>query len=383
MGIQTIETGRLTIGQQNRNKDMKTNRLLDKVYGALIGAAIGDAMGGPVEGFSYADIEKEYGTVDRLLPYHPNIPIAVHGPFDLCAGAYTDDSRMSKIFAQAIVKKGASINSRDIAKAYIEYYFHAKNDLERGFIDEYYHKAIYMDKKEIFGGQPTNGAVMGIAPFGVITPCNPCKAHDDAFEAMFMTVGYARYAASMAAAAISSAMKESADYRVVVSDMLEAVHRHNSFVEGAGWSECPMYGYIGRKPEYLVEDGIRVAEKYTDAASMREELYQTVVQEFFADGAESLAIAMSFFWQAKGDFIRSVTGCVNFGRDNDSSAGIAGAIAGALNGAGAIPQEWVELVETVNEGPTFLELAKGICAIIEAEFSQQKQMVEDLGALLQ
>lgn len=361
---------------------MSANRLFEKVYGALIGAAIGDAMGGPVEGFSYQDIEKEYGTVDRLLPYHPNISIAVHGPFDLRAGAYTDDSRMSKIFAQAMVKKGAPVNSRDIAKAYIEYYFHAKNDLERGFIDEYYHKAIYMDKKEIFGGQPTNGAVMGIAPFGVITPCDPEKAHDDAFEAMFMTVGYARYAASMAAAAISSAMKAAADYRLVVSDMLKAVERHKGFVEGPGWAECPMYGYIGRKPEYLVEDGIRVAEKYPDASSMREELYRTVVQEFFADGAESLAIAVSFLWQAKGDFVGSVTGCVNFGRDNDSSAGIAGAIAGALNGVTAIPREWVELVETVNEGPTFYELAEGICAIIQADYARQQQRVEDLGKLL-
>jgi hypothetical protein len=35
---------------------------------------------------------------------------------------------------------------------------------------------------------------------------------------------------------------------------------------------------------------------------------------------------------------------VNYGRDSDSIATMAGAITGALGGAGAIPNEWVEQV---------------------------------------
>lgn len=360
---------------------MNESKLFKKVYGALIGSAIGDAMGGPVEGFDYQRIEKDYGLVDTLLPY-TEIPIAVHGPFDLKAGCYTDDSRMCKIFARAIVKKGDVANSRDIAKTFIEYFFTAKTQMEKDFIEEYYNKAIYMDKKEIFGGQPTNGAIMGIAPLGVITPCNPQKAHDDAFEAIFTTVGYARYAASMAAAAISSAMKEGGSYQSVISDMLEAVGKHKSCVEDSGWGECPMYPYVGKKPENLVEECVKVAEKYDDIYEVREELYQTVVQEFFADGAESLAIAMAFFALAKGDFVKSVIGCVNFGRDNDSSASVVGAVAGAFNGVDAIPKEWVDLVEEVNEGPTFYELAEQICSIIERNYRCEKEVVENLNKLM-
>ncbi|QUH24597.1 ADP-ribosylglycohydrolase family protein [Serpentinicella alkaliphila] len=43
------------------------DRLYYKVYGSLIGAAIGDAMGRPVETYHYEEISKEYGWIDNLL----------------------------------------------------------------------------------------------------------------------------------------------------------------------------------------------------------------------------------------------------------------------------------------------------------------------------
>ena len=46
---------------------------LDAVYGCLIGGAIGDAMGAPVENWHHADIKKEYGKVERFLPGHRGI----------------------------------------------------------------------------------------------------------------------------------------------------------------------------------------------------------------------------------------------------------------------------------------------------------------------
>lgn len=361
---------------------MSDSLLFKKVYGALIGAAIGDAMGGVVEGFSYQKIQEKYGVVDTLLPYDEEIAIAVHGPFALQAGSYTDDSRMAKIFAQAMIEKGAVANSHDLAKAFAQYYFNATTDLEKDFIEEYYNKGIYRETKEIFGGQPTNGAIMGIAPYGVIAACDPERAHDDAFEAMFTTVGYARYAASMAAAAIAAAMKQGATCQSVVEEMMKAVKKHKARVEGPGWADCHMYPYVGRKTEKLVEDCLEATRQYDDILEVRPRLYETVVQEFFADGAESLAIAVTFFVLAKGDFTKTVTGCVNFGRDNDSSASIAGAMAGALGGVDAIPSEWVDLVETVNPGPTFRELAQGLCAIIEKECTEKKAVVNQLEQLL-
>ena len=55
---------------------------------------------------------------------------------------------------------------------------------------------------------------------------------------------------------------------------------------------------------------------------------------------EELPIAIGYFLMADGRYVDSVLGCVNYGRDFDSIAAMAGAIAGALGGLSAIPVEW-------------------------------------------
>ena len=47
---------------------------------------------------------------------------------------------------------------------------------------------------------------------------------------------------------------------------------------------------------------------------------------------EEVPVALGFLVVANGDFEQSIFGAANYGRDNDSIAGMAGAIAGALHG---------------------------------------------------
>jgi len=58
---------------------LQESPLFKRVYGALIGSAIGDAMGGSVEMLPFEEIERKYGVVDELLPYLDKEPSA-HGP---------------------------------------------------------------------------------------------------------------------------------------------------------------------------------------------------------------------------------------------------------------------------------------------------------------
>jgi ADP-ribosylglycohydrolase len=44
----------------------------------------------------------------------------------------------------------------------------------------------------------------------------------------------------------------------------------------------------------------------------------------------------------KGDFIDGIIYAGNFGRDADTLAALVGALAGAKNGAGVIPADWIE-----------------------------------------
>ncbi len=357
------------------------DRLLDRVYGALIGSAIGDAMGGPVEMQSYEEIAAAHGWVDRLLPYPPERQLGAHGPWAREAGAYTDDSRMSKLFCDAIIGTGRATTSGDLRRMYAEKY-NAAHDLERDFLEEYYFKAMYGDAKQIFGGQPTNGAVMAIAPYGAVCPCNPQRAFDQAFEAMFIVEGYSRHSAAMAAAGIAAAMIPGITAREVVERMLTCVREHKQRVEGPLWSGSAWYQVVGRKNEALIDRAIEIAERHGDTRTLQAELLDVVRQQFPADGAESLAIAMCMFLAADGDYRATVEGCVNFGRDCDSSASVAGAIAGALSGANAIPSEWREAVEAVNPAPTFMTLAEGICDVVRSGHEAQERVVCDVRALL-
>ena len=67
----------------------------DRAIGAYIGAAIGDAMGGPVECNHAARIKRTVGEITGLLPYaKPYTLIDLHPGYALRAdaGAVTDDT---------------------------------------------------------------------------------------------------------------------------------------------------------------------------------------------------------------------------------------------------------------------------------------------------
>ena len=66
------------------------------------------------------------------------------------------------------------------------------------------------------------------------------------------------------------------------------------------------------------------------------------------DPRESLSVALAILVLADGDPVDTILGCANFGRDADTIATMAGAIAGALRGARALPADWVDAVRAAN-----------------------------------
>jgi len=344
----------------------------------MIGTAIGDAMGGPVEGLSYQEIETGYNKVNGFLPYSI-IRVNPHGPFNAEAGCYTDDTRMAVVLAHAAIRSGASPLRGHIAEAIFDYRRTAVNALERSFIEEYQLKALHSGDKEAFGGRPTNGGIMGVAPFGLIYPCDPQRAYDETFRNLFISTGTARSAAALAAAMIAGAMKPGADADTVVNDALTAAAVYKRQVEGRYWRMSSLYPIASLKAEQLLEQAVGLGRKYRDPFAFYKELYELVVQPFFADGSETLAIAAAMFTAAEGDFAETVTGCVNFGRDNDSSAAVGGALAGALNGASAINPEWIKIIEEANPAPrphkTLMELSEVLSSVTARRIKNESRIV--------
>jgi ADP-ribosylglycohydrolase len=63
---------------------------------------------------------------------------------------------------------------------------------------------------------------------------------------------------------------------------------------------------------------------------------------------EELPIALAFIVISDGKFEESIFGAANYGRDNDSIAGMAGGIMGALNGAHKIRNDWIDTINRSN-----------------------------------
>jgi ADP-ribosylglycohydrolase len=62
---------------------------------------------------------------------------------------------------------------------------------------------------------------------------------------------------------------------------------------------------------------------------------------------EAVGLAFGAFALAAGDFTGSVLTAVNMGRDADTTAAVAGALAGTLGGWSAIPPRWSRAVRAV------------------------------------
>ena len=358
-------------------------QLFSKVFGGMVGAAIGDAMGGPVEGLDYRDMESRFGRVDSLLPY--NDAPAEHAQFQNEAGSYTDDTRVNLLVSKAIIDNDGHVVRGDFARVITDYYYHSKTELERAFIEEYFLKGLYGSRKLIYGGQPTNGAIMGNAALGVLHPADPKAAFTDAYELAYITDGYAKESSAIAAAAIAAAMRPGAKIMQVIEEALDT----------AAWfrREDPLWAktiqthqwalFEGRPNQELIGAAVEIAQRHQDSYSMRGELYERLlVSPVGSEAGQTLAVAVAMLVAAEGDFSQSVIGAVNYGRDCDSYATVAGAVAGALHGVDAMPTEWVDTVLNVNPDPNIKEVSKQITKIVVAHHQERQKTVVDVASQL-
>ena len=187
--------------------DLEKSLLFKKVYGCMIGGAVGDALGGPVEGKPWTPqkIRETYGVVDRFVPYQREP--GYHAHFTKTLGAYTDDTRMKHLLCQAIIDANGMPRPGDFGHVLAKAYHHAPDELHEGLVEEYYLKAVWGRDKVIFSGEPTNGAIMSNSPLGLIAACRPDEAYQAGFDLAFITDGYAKTASAMQAAAVAEAMK--------------------------------------------------------------------------------------------------------------------------------------------------------------------------------
>ncbi|MER5444313.1 ADP-ribosylglycohydrolase family protein [Streptomyces sp. NPDC002764] len=338
-------------------KHPETN-LEDRISGALVGAAVGDALGGPVEGYSPAQIlERHGGRVHGVVgPWNGDAwrtarPLA---PYHKGDGHITDDTLMT----HALVRVYATVRDHLDAYAIAD---HLVPDLMNNprWIPELEREALplhrlflaekwlvtrlhyaHADPREAGVGNIVNcGAAMYMAPVGLVNAANPPGAYAEAIDvAGAHQSSYGREAAGVFAAAVAAACAPDATPDSIVAAALSLAK------DGT---------------RTAIEQVCEVASRHTDFESalvpLREAVtpYDTVGPDYRRPslGArrpsrlhaiEELPVALGMLLVSGGEYRHAVLGAVNYGRDCDSIATMAGALAGALGSP--VPEEWSKTV---------------------------------------
>lgn len=354
--------------------------LFKKVYGCLLGGAIGDALGGPVEHWTPEQIRERYGNLDRFLPYER--PPAYHGHFGEGdrIGAYTDDTRLKHLFCQAIFAANGMPRAGDLNHVLAQAYQHAPDELYEGFIEEYYMKAIWGRDKVIYSGEPTNGAIMANSPLGLIAACRPDVAYQLGFDLAYFTDGHAKTAAAMMVTAVAEAMRPNATIEGVIEAARAAHIKFARRREGDKWHTLE-WRYDPNLT--FLDKALVIARREMDVFAIREPLYELLEWgHLFSDSVHTIVVALAMFVAAAGDLRQSIVGAVMYGRDKDSYASVVGALAGAFRGVEAIPVEWIQPVIDGNPEVDMHDYAVRLTQIIENEYQNAQRNWADLGKLL-
>ena len=320
------------------------DELVNRARGALVGLAVGDALGQPTEGLTPLQIRQQWGRITDFLTDEPS---------------GSDDTEYALFSARLLLKNGRALTSGLVASAWREHLASQTGGFKGAGFSE------MMAIANLRSGMSppacgmhlhswSDGLAMRVAPFGVAAAGEPeLAARFAAIDGAVSHSGEGVFSGQAVAAAVAEAMGGAS---------LEQVF-------AAALRVIPADSWTAR----AVSAAITYGSQANDFWQALPHLHEAIACTYYpwADlGPEAVGLAFGVLAAAHGQFEAAVLGGVNIGRDTDTIAAIAGAIAGAHSGFEKIPPQWVQRIQ----------LARGVC-ILAVQGMNILQTADDLAAL--
>ncbi|MBY6111964.1 MULTISPECIES: ADP-ribosylglycohydrolase family protein [unclassified Halomonas] len=324
----------------------KTHEIRQKFVGCLLGGAVGDALGAPVEFITHVEIVSKFGEsgITEYVPCYGGI------------GRITDDTQMVLFTAEGLLRghvrgarRGICHIASVISSAYERWLYTqgyrsrmetGEDWLTSGWLAG--HAELQNQRApgrtcisalrsmERYGASAKNnskgcGGLMRVAPCGLFIW--PSTTGSDAFHL------------GMQAASITHGHPSGYLTAGVLSELILHLINGKGLRDSLGKVKEALVAYEGHE-ETL--DALEKAEALADISSNHFEAISKLGQGWVAE--EALSIAVYCALVAK-DLRHGVCLAVNHDGDSDSTGAIAGNLLGAMMGVSAIPESWLEPLE--------------------------------------
>lgn len=310
--------------------------------GCLIGGALGDALGAPVEFMDMKEIQSIYG-IEGITDLQLN---------DEGIACITDDTQMTLFTAEGILRaSGRSINRSGachppsvVYQAYLRWFetqygpgvvnpeilngwlihvpaLHALRDPGHSCIKALRSNRMGKIDRPI-NNSKGNGGVMRMAPIGLSSYSDPMRI---GCECAAITHGHP--SGYIGAGILAQIIRE-----IIEGDALEASIRKALFL-ARSYEDCEeVVGTVNNAMELAQEDGMRPLEAISELG-----------EGWTAESALAIAIYCSLRY--RDDLRQALIVAVNHDGDSDSTGAITGNILGAYLGIEALSSSWISKLE--------------------------------------
>lgn len=298
--------------------------LRDRFRGALVGIAVGDALGAPVEGRH--DVPASY--LKSLEGDPPNL-------------RYTDDTAMTIGVARSLVECGR-FDGGHMAESLAEIY---TREPWRGYgagpprVFSAMAGGTPWDRaaRDLFGGEGSygNGGAMRVAPVSLHAFPNIGRTAETARLAATITHTHPEGLDGAAAQAVAISVVLGSEGPISATELI------STLVEHVGTS---VFHSKLRHIEHAI--GARPLDELADVLGTG------------IAARSSVPTALACFLTHQDSFAAAVTAAIGLGGDTDTIAAMAGALAGAMHGYAAVPPTW----KAVEGGDELVELADALAS---------------------